>query len=136
MTAAMTLTQKIIARAAGVEAVQPDDEVWANVDRIVMNDTGGPRRIAELIEELGGLLDKERVVLASDHFTPAANLRQAEILKVTREWATEKSIPYFYENQGILHNLLLQEGLVLPGMLVVGSDSHTVTAGAVGALAL
>ena len=131
-----TLTEKIIARAAGQELVEPGDEVWATADRIVMNDTGGPRRIAALIEELGGLLDKSRVVLASDHFVPAANARQAEILRVTRDWAHTYELPHFYAHHGILHNLLLQDGLVEAGMLVVGSDSHTVTAGAVGAVAL
>lgn len=132
----MTLTEKIIARAAGLDTVRPGDEVWAIADRILMNDSGGPRRIASLIEELNGLRDRERVVLVSDHFIPPANLRHAEILKVTREWATAKQIPHFYEAQGILHNLVLEQQLVLPGMLVVGSDSHTVTAGAVGAVGL
>jgi len=132
----MTLTEKIIARAAGVESVKPGDEVWVTADRIVMNDIGGPRRIAGLIEELGGLADRERVVLASDHFIPAANLRHANILKVTRDWAQAQDIPHFYEYQGILHNILIEDGLVQSGMLVVGSDSHTVMAGAVGAVAL
>jgi 3-isopropylmalate/(R)-2-methylmalate dehydratase large subunit len=132
----MTLSEKIIARAAGLDTVRPGDEVWASADRILMNDSGGPRRIAPLIEELDGLRDREQVVLVSDHFMPPANLRHAEILKVTREWAAEQQIPHFYEAQGILHNLVLEEKLVLPGMLVVGSDSHTVTAGAVGAVAL
>jgi 3-isopropylmalate/(R)-2-methylmalate dehydratase large subunit len=132
----MTLTEKIIARAAGMDSVQPGDEVWVTADRIVMNDTGGPRRIAGLIDELGGVADRERVVLVSDHFIPAANLRHANILKVTRDWAQAQNIPHFYEYQGILHNILLEAGLVQPGMLVVGSDSHTVSAGAVGAVAL
>lgn len=132
----MTLTEKIIARAAGLDSVRPGDEVWAAVDRIVMNDSGGPRRMAGLIEELGGLVDREKVVLVSDHFIPAANLRHAEILKVTRDWAHTQQIPYFYEYQGILHNLILEKGLVQSGMLVVGSDSHTVTAGAAGAVAV
>lgn len=132
----MTLTEKIIARAAGLDSVRPGDEVWAAVDRIVMNDSGGPRRMAGLVEELGGLADREKVVLVSDHFIPAANLRHAEILKVTRDWAHTQQIPYFYEYQGILHNLILEKGLVQPGMLVVGSDSHTVTAGAAGAVAV
>lgn len=132
----MTLTEKIIARAAGLDVVRPGDEVWATADRILMNDSGGPRRIAALIQELNGLQDRERVVLVSDHFIPAANLRHAEILKITREWAAAQQIPHFYEAQGILHNLVLEQQLALPGMLVVGSDSHTVTAGAVGAVAV
>jgi 3-isopropylmalate/(R)-2-methylmalate dehydratase large subunit len=132
----MTLTEKIIARAAGLDSVRPGDEVWATADRMIMNDSSGPRRIAGLIDELGGLWDKERVVLASDHFIPAANIRHAQILRTTREWAQNKDIPHFFESQGILHNLLLQEWLILPGMLLVGADSHTVTAGAAGAVAV
>jgi 3-isopropylmalate/(R)-2-methylmalate dehydratase large subunit len=134
--ARMTLTEKIIARAAGLDSVEPGDEVWATADRMIMNDSSGPRRIAGLIDELGGLWDKKRVVLVSDHFIPAANTRHAQILKTTREWSHSQDIPHFFEYQGILHNLLLQEWLALPGMLVVGADSHTVTAGAAAALAV
>lgn len=133
---ALTLTEKIIARAAGQDAVRPGDEVWATADRIIMNDSSGPRRLAGLVEELGGLWDRERVILASDHFFPAANARHAEILKTTREWAHAQHIAHFFEYQGILHNLMLQEWLVLPGMLVVGADSHTVSAGAAAAVAV
>ena len=131
-----TLTEKVIARAAGVEAVSAGDEVWAKADRIIMNDTTGPRRIAGLIDELGGVRDRDRIVLASDHFVPPANLRQAEILKTTREWARAQELPHYFEYQGVLHNLVLQESLVLPGMLLVGADSHTVTAGAMGAVSV
>lgn len=132
----MTLTEKIIARAAGLDQVEPGDEVWVTPDRMVMNDTSGPRRIAGLIEELGGLRDQEKVVLVSDHFIPASNIRQANILKLTRDWAKDQKITNFYEYEGVMHNLLLEKLLVLPGMLVVGADSHSVTAGAVGALAV
>src|SRR6478609_5276672 len=133
---AMTLTEKILARASGQEAVAPGDEIWATADRMIMNDSSGPRRIAGLVEELGGLWDRERVVLVSDHFVPAANLRHAEILKKTREWAREQRVPGFYEYRGILHNIVLEDWLVRPGMLLVGADSHTVSAGAVGAVAV
>ncbi len=132
----MTLTEKIIARTANIEKVVPGEEIWVSPDRMSMNDTTGPRRIAGLIEELGGLKDKNKVILASDHFFPPANIRHAEILKQTREWAQKQEIQNFYEYKGVLHNLLLQEGHILPGMLLVGADSHTVTAGAVGALAV
>jgi len=133
----MTLTEKIIARAAGVPAVSPGEEVWANVDLAVMHDSSGPRRIAPTLEQLGGQVwDPARVVVAIDHFTPPANLRHAEILAITREWVRRFSIPHFFDSEGILHNLLLEQGLARPGMLVVGADSHTCTAGAVGALAV
>jgi len=103
---------------------------------MIMNDSSGPRRIAGLIDELGGLWDSRRVVLASDHVIPAANIRHAEIIKTTRTWAQNQELPYFFEYQGILHNLLFQEWLILPGELLVGADSHTVTAGAAGAVAV
>ncbi len=133
---AMTLTEKIIARAAGKPEVRPGQEVWATADRMIMNDSSGPRRIAGLIEDLGGVWDSERVVVVSDHFVPAANVRHAKILRTTREWAGKKDIAAFYEYRGILHNLVLQERLVAPGMLLVGADSHTTTAGAMGAVAV
>ena len=133
----MTVTERIIARAAGVTAVTPGEEVWAKVDLAVMNDSSGPRRIQSILERLGDTLwDPERIVLVSDHFIPPSNPRHAEILSMTRRWAQEKGIAHFYEYQGILHNLLLEFRLVRPGMLVVGADSHTTTAGAVGAVAV
>lgn len=133
----MTVTEKIIARAAGREQVQPGDEVWARVDLAMMNDSSGPRRIAPVIEQLGGRLrDPERLVLVSDHFIPAANPRHAEILAITRRWAAEKGVSHFYEYDGILHNLVLEKRLARPGMLITGADSHSGTAGAAGAVAV
>ncbi len=133
----MTLTEKIIAHAAGRTAVTPHEEVWARVDLAAMHDSSGPRRIAGTIEQLGGRLwDPERVVLAIDHFAPAANPRHAEIVKLTRDWARGRELPHFYDSIGVMHNILLERRLVRPGMLVVGADSHTVTAGAAGAVAV
>lgn len=133
----MTLTEQIIARAAGQPSVAPGDEVWADVDLAVMHDSSGPRRIAPLIEQLGGRLwDPDRVVLAVDHFTPPATLTHAEILTTTRRWARTFGLRHFYDSVGVMHNLLLEEGLARPGTLIVGADSHTCTAGAVGAVAV
>lgn len=134
--ASMTLTEKILAKAAGLSAVTAGDEIWATADRMIMNDSSGPRRIAPIVEELGGVWDRERLVIVSDHFVPAASLRHAEILKTTRDWSKSQRVPGFYEYAGILHNIVLEEGLVRPGMLLVGADSHTVSAGAVGAVAV
>lgn len=134
---AMTLTEKIIARAAGRDAVRPGDEVWAAVDLAAMHDSSGPRRIAGILEQFGGRLwDPQKIVLAIDHFAPAANQRHAEIVKLTRDWARARALPQFFDSVGVMHNLLLEEGLAHPGTLVVGADSHTVTAGAAGALAV
>ena len=88
------------------------------------------------MEELGGLWATERVVVASDHFVPASNVRHAEILKTTRDWSNSTGVHNFFEYEGILHSLVLQDRLVHPGMLLVGADSHTTTAGAMGAVAV
>lgn len=133
---AMTLTEKILARASGQGSVCPGDEVWADADRMIMNDSSGPRRIAGLVEELGGVADPSRVVLVSDHFVPAATVKQASILGATRRWAREQSIGAFHEYEGILHDLVIERALVEPGMLLVGADSHTTSAGAMGAVAV
>lgn len=133
----MTLTEKIIARAAGQAAVRPGEEVWATVDLATMHDSSGPRRIVPTLEKLGGRLwDPEKIVLVIDHFAPAANQRHAEIVKLTRDWARERALPHFFDSVGVMHNILIEQGLTQPGMLVVGADSHTVTAGAIGALAI
>ena len=131
-----TLTERILARAAGRADVRPGDEIWATADRMIMNDSSGPRRLAGLVDELGGLWDRSRVVVASDHFVPAANLRHASILRTTRDWARREEIGAFYEYEGILHNLVLEHGLAASGELVVGADSHSTTAGAAGAIAV
>lgn len=133
----MTLTEEIIARASGRGRVVPGDEVWADVDLAAMHDSSGPRRIAATLEQLGDRLwDPEKIVLVIDHFAPAANQRHAEIVKLTRDWAQARALPHFFDSVGVMHNILLEQGLARPGMLIVGADSHTVTAGAVGALAI
>lgn len=76
------------------------------------------------------------MVITSDHFIPASNLRHAEILKSTREWAQCHGVAHFFEYEGILHNLLLERRLARPGLFIAGADSHTTTAGAVGAVAV
>jgi 3-isopropylmalate/(R)-2-methylmalate dehydratase large subunit len=135
--APMTLTERIIARTSARPHVAPGDEVWAEVDLAVMHDSSGPRRIAGTLERLGGRLwDPSRIVLAIDHFTPPANPRHAEILAATRAWARQAGPQFFFDSVGVLHNLLLEQELAAPGTLIVGADSHTVTAGAAGALAV
>jgi len=133
----VTLTEQILARASGRSRVGSGDEVWARVDLAVMHDSSGPRRVAPVVEELGGRLwDPGRVVLAVDHFLPPANVRQAEIISRTRLWAREHGIRHFFDGSGILHNILLEHGLAGPGMVIAGADSHTLTAGAHGAFAM
>lgn len=130
----MTMAEKIIARAAGKSAVKPGEFVWANVDTAMMDDLLGPRVvIADHIKKLGNVLkNREKVVIISDHYSPAANITQAEILQFTRNWAKEYGISNYYEGLGPCHQVLAEKGFDIPGTLMVGTDSHTTTAGAFG----
>ena len=130
----MTMAEKIIARAAGKEAVRPGEFVWADVDTAMMDDLLGPRVvIADHIRGLGNRIwDREKVVIISDHYSPAATISQAEILQFTRNWAKEYAIGKYYEGLGPCHQVLAEMGFDIPGTLMVGTDSHTPTAGAFG----
>lgn len=132
-----TISEKIIAKVAGVDSVKAGDIVWADVDKAMMDDILGPRvEIAEKMTELGvSVKDPDKVVIISDHYTPPANSRQADIVKFTREWAKEKGIKSYYEFIGPCHQVMVEEGHVLPGTLVLGTDSHTCMGGALGAFA-
>jgi 3-isopropylmalate/(R)-2-methylmalate dehydratase large subunit len=134
MRVGMTMAEKIIARAAGRETVRPGEFVWADVDTAMMDDLLGPRVvIADHIRRLGNKVwDREKVVIISDHYSPAATISQAEILRFTREWAREYGIGKYYEGLGPCHQVLAEKGFDLPGTLMVGTDSHTTTAGAFG----
>ncbi len=134
---AQTLTEKIIARAAGRDRVAPGDIVSCRVDLCLLLDSGGPRRIWPRLKELGaGVWDPERIVLVSDHFTPAVDAESAAILKLTREFAREFGIRHFYDMQGIGHVVLAEQGLLAPGMFACGGDSHSSMGGAFGCLVL
>lgn len=132
-----TITEKILARASGQSQVEPGDIIWATVDMAMMNDSSGPRRFAKNLEKFGGRVwDPDRVMVVSDHFAPASGELEAQILKVTREWAREQGITRFHEMEGIMHNIPVERGYVVPGMLLIGADSHSCTPGAVGCLAI
>lgn len=133
----MTIAQKIIARAAGRTAVQTDEVVWVDVDLLMMHDSGGPRRIWPALQKLGvGVWDRDRIVVVADHYVPAANQAAAEILQTTRDFAAEYGIERFHEAEGIAHTIMVERAYVRPGMLYVGGDSHSCTAGVLGCLAL
>jgi len=133
----MTISEKILAKAANKEEVQAGDIVWAKVDRAMMDDLLGPRvQIAEQIENLKAeIWDPEKVIIVSDHYTPAANQKQADIVKFTRDWAKEKNISNYYELDGPCHQVMVEKGHVPPGSVVVGTDSHTVMYGALSSFA-
>ena len=130
---AATLAQKIIARAAGRSAVVPGEIVTAGVDLAMIHDSGGPRRVEPILQELGvGLFDPARVVLISDHFVPGDTDEGVRILELTRAWAKERKVA-FHDGEGICHVVLPEKGHLKPGMFVVGGDSHSPTGGAFGA---
>ncbi|WGS75708.1 aconitase family protein [Edwardsiella piscicida] len=132
-----TIAEKIIAEKAGVTEVSAGDVVWVNVDKAMMDDILGPRvQIAEQMEMLKmPILYRDRVVVISDHYTPPANTRQADIVKFTRDWSRDHGISNYHEFKGPCHQIMVEEGHVLPGTLILGTDSHTCMGGALGAFA-
>ena len=129
----LSLHQKILARAAGRESVNPGEIITCNVDLAMLLDSGGPRRIWPRLKELGvGVWDPEKIVIMTDHFTPAVDAESAAILKLTREFVAEFKIPNFFDMQGIGHVVLAEQGFVQPGMFLCGGDSHSCNGGAYG----
>ncbi len=129
----MNLTEKIIARHAGVSSVEPGDLVLARVDLALGNDITSPIAIKQLYAHgVTEVFDPERIALVPDHFTPNKDIKSAEQVKMMREFSARYGIKNFFEigEMGIEHVLLPDKGLVLPGDLVIGADSHTCTYGA------
>lgn len=128
----MTISEKILANASGRSEVHADEIVWANIDKAMMDDILGPRvEIADNLKKMGAKVwDPDKVVIISDHYTPPANIKQANIVKFTREWAAENGVKNYYEFAGPCHQVMVDKGHVLPGTVVVGTDSHTTTYGA------
>ncbi len=130
-----TIAEKILAAHSGREAVEAGDLLSARVDLAMANDVTTPPAIAEFKKlEVERVWDPDRVVLVMDHFCPAKDIPAATNAKTSREFAREQGIKHYYEGgaAGIEHALLPEQGLVAPGELVVGGDSHTSTYGALG----
>lgn len=132
----MTITEKILATHAGLDAVSPGQLVNAKVDIALGNDITAPIAIKEF-REAGAVkvFDKEKIALVPDHFAPNKDIKSAEQCKVLRDFAREQGITHYYEmgEMGVEHALLPEKGVVCPGDLVIGADSHTCTYGALGA---
>lgn len=132
----MTITEKIIAAHAGKEEVRPGELVNVKVDLVLANDITAPLAIQQF-RKIGvkRVFDPERVVLVPDHFTPNKDIKSAEQAKIVRDFAREQGLLNYFEvgRMGIEHVLLPEEGLVVPGDLVIGADSHTCTYGALAA---
>ena len=133
---AMTMTQKILANHAGLESVSAGQLVLVNVDRVLGNDITSPVAIREY-EKIGveGVYDKEKVTMVMDHFAPNKDIKAAVQCKMCRDFCDKEEIVNFYDvgRMGIEHALLPEKGLVIPGDVVIGADSHTCTYGALGA---
>ena len=131
----MTITEKILAHAAGLPEAHAGEIINAAVDVAMMDDILGPRvEIAENMEKLGvSVWDPDKVVIVSDHYTPPANAKQAEIVKFTREWAEAHGVKNYYEFKGPCHQVMVERGHVTAGDVAIGTDSHTCAYGAVGA---
>lgn len=132
----MTITEKIIAAHAGRDNVKPGELVDVKIDLALANDVTAPGVIKEF-KKIGveRVFDADKVVLVPDHFAPNRDVDSAEQCKVVRDFAREKEITNYFEvgRMGIEHALLPEMGLVIPGDLVIGADSHTCTYGALGA---
>ena len=142
----MNITEKILARASGKEKLEPGDVIFANVDKVMLQDVSGPGVIKtfEKLEKDGvvkidKLFDPSMVWVAEDHFVPSADKISAEniskLTKFTDKFGIKKHYKYGLGQYGICHTLSHEEGLVSPGELYIGGDSHTNTTGALGAFA-
>ncbi len=133
-----TITEKILTAHTDLPDIHPGQLINARVDIALGNDITAPIAIKEF-RKAGGkkVFDKDKVVLVLDHFTPNKDINSAMQCKFIREFAQEQKITHFYEggNVGVEHALLPEAGIVLPGDLVIGADSHTCTYGGLGAFA-
>ena len=129
-----TIVEKILSRASGAAAVRAGDYLTCSVDLAMVHDSSGPRRLAPKLAELGmRLQDPERLAVITDHYVPAHDDTSRAIQQITRDWVAAEGVSNYFPEMGICHVVLPEQGLVQPGMLVVGGDSHSPTGGAFGA---
>jgi 3-isopropylmalate/(R)-2-methylmalate dehydratase large subunit len=130
---AMTITEKILARAAGKKSVTPGDLVNAKIDIVMCHDVTTPAAITMLVEKgIDKVFDRNKIVVTPDHFQPAKDIKSAELHKRLDEWAKRHKIKHYYKigRAGVCHALLPEQGHIRPGEVIVGGDSHTCTYGA------
>ena len=129
---AMNMSEKILARHAGVESVEAGQLVVCTLDLVMANDITGPPALKEF-ERIGKpVFDAEKVALIPDHFQPAKDIKSADLAKSLRDFSKKHKIKHYYDagRVGIEHVILPEFGIVAPGMLTIGADSHTCTYGA------
>ena len=132
----MTMTQKILANRAGLDHVEAGQLILVDLDRVLGNDITSPVAIREF-ERIGAkeVYDKDKVTMVMDHFAPNKDIKAAVQCKMCRDFCNDYEVTHFYDvgRMGIEHALLPEKGLVVPGDVVIGADSHTCTYGALGA---
>jgi 3-isopropylmalate/(R)-2-methylmalate dehydratase large subunit len=139
----MTMTEKILARAAGKDHVAPGENVWVNVDVLMTHDVCGPGTIGVFKKHFGEtakVWDREKVVIIPDHYIFTKDAMANRNVDVLRAFVKEQNLPYFYDvgtehYKGVCHIALPEEGHTRPGEVLLGTDSHTCTAGAFGEFA-
>ncbi|HEX2945140.1 MAG TPA: 3-isopropylmalate dehydratase large subunit [Clostridia bacterium] len=132
----MTMTQKILAAHAGLDRVEAGQLIMARLDMVLGNDITAPVAVKEFRKiGLDHVFDKNKIAIVPDHFTPNKDIKSAEQVKYIREFSREMGIVNYFEvgQMGVEHALLPEKGLVVPGDVVIGADSHTCTYGALGA---
>lgn len=138
MIQAMTMSQKILAGHAGQDFVRPGSIVEARVDLVMVNDVSAPLVLKNFKEVgAGAVWDRDRVVLVADHFTPNKDLAAAQVARQMADFSDDHYLTHRFDAgaSGVAHALLPEQGLTLPGELIVGGDSRTMTYGALGAFA-
>jgi 3-isopropylmalate/(R)-2-methylmalate dehydratase large subunit len=131
-----TITEKILASHCGKKVVEPGEFIEPKIDIALSNDITAPLAVKEFRKTgIKKVFDKNKIAFVMDHFTPNKDILSAEHVKFVREFAKEHKIKHYYEggNVGVEHALLPEKGIVVPGDVVIGADSHTCTYGALGA---
>ncbi len=132
----MTMTQKILAKHAGLDSVEAGQLIEANLDLVLANDITGPVAIGEMEKmDVDCVFCEDKIALVPDHYTPNKDIKSAELYKCVKDFAKANDITNYFETGrvGIEHALLPEKGLVVAGDVVIGADSHTCTYGALGA---
>jgi len=138
-----TITEKILARASGRDRVSPGENIWVNADVLLTHDVCGPGTIGIFQREFGEtarVWDREKVVIIPDHYIFTADAKARRNVEILRAFVREQGLPHYYDPgtpryKGVCHLALPEEGHVRPGEVIVGTDSHTCTHGALGAFA-
>lgn len=135
MARPMTMAEKILAAHAGLDEVKPGQLIECDLDLVLANDVTAPLAIKTVREVVDTVFDADKIALVPDHYAPNKDIKSAEQAKIVRDFAREQGISHYYEVgcMGVEHALLPEQGVVGPGDLIIGADSHTCTYGALGA---